>query len=146
MFTKPVVQRCATLLTASMLATIGGSSYGAECVRCSDASYKVEYTYQYAVDRPGQPIQGSAGGSPICAGDNGRFGGGEHTIQILFSDVRENEYTVELSLLDDFGAVHDHAVVLVMADGSAEFRLLARDTKIVGNIKVTMATDPAPEQ
>lgn len=142
MYGTHVMRRGTLLLAAGILVSTGSHSLASECIRCYEVAFEAEYTFEYAVDRPGQASRGNGGHSPICTGDDTQYGSNEHPIRFLFSDVRENEYTIEVSILDQFGAVHGHAVMLVSIDESAEFRFVTTEVEVAGRIELTAAPDP----
>ena len=80
--------------------------------------------------------------SPLDAGETHEFDFHGYNFQILITDRRLNEFTVELSLNNDEGSIVDSTSFLVGLNRDARFDFTFGDDSVSGLVRVSQIIEP----
>lgn len=129
---------CALVL---LVCFAGSPGFAADCFECYLVTFKVDYFYEYSPAALADVSRGSRGSSPLCETPSRQpptvtTGSEEHPLIFVLTDVRDNDYTFEVTLRDEFDAAYDQTVVIVTQGSSSEFRVSREGVQVTGVIAI----------
>ena len=123
--------------------TAAAALFGAPSLADDSATAQAVLRFQIDIETPKSSSSSSATIiSPLGAGETHEFDFHGYNFQILVTDRRLNEFTIELSLNNDEGSTVDSTSILVGINIDAKFDFKFGEDSVSGRVRVSQIIEP----